>query len=173
MAADKRSWTIEKFHAGLNRADFDCGSAPLNDYFKRYANQNQKLGIGSVYAAVDDEDGKTVYGYYVISSGAVNFEELPEELSKKLPRYPVPIIRIGRLAVALSAQGKGLGAELLMDAVRRACSASQDVAAFAIVVDAKDEKAAQFYEHFGFLRFQVAKQSLFLPISTARTELLD
>lgn len=95
-------------------------------------------------------DSHTLAGFFALSAGSVNCSELPPELTRKLPRYPVPVALLGRLAVDQSFQGKGLGSILLADACRKVAQASAVLAVAGIVVDAKEASSASFYRHFGF-----------------------
>ena len=97
---------LEKKH---DRSLFDCGNAELNNYLKRYARQNDKLGINKTFVAINPDTPVVVDGYYTISSSAIDFQSLPEENKKKLPAYPVPSALIGKLAVDIPCQGEGLG----------------------------------------------------------------
>lgn len=121
--------------------------------------------VSFCYVAVDCVDNR-IAGYYTLAAGSVALHGLPAATVRKLPRYPtVPVVRIGRLAVDARDQGRRLGGALLMDAIARTCRA--EIAAFAVIVDAKDDRAAEFYEHHGFRRFESAPLMLFLPISDA------
>lgn len=106
-------------------------------------------------------------GYYTLASASLPLTDLPAEVSKKLPRYPsVPTVRMGRLAVDQAFKGQGLGGALLVDALER--SIRSEIAAFALMVDAKDEVAAAFYRHHGFIALPEASMTLFLPLATVR-----
>lgn len=119
-----------------------------------------------MFVATENELG--IVGFYSLSSFTLTIEDLPEEIGKKLPRYDaIPAALIGRLARDLRVRGKGVGALLLSDAVRRILAASRSLAVFAIVVDAKDAAASVFYEGFGFRPFPLRPQRLFLLTSTA------
>lgn len=146
------------------RQVFSCGVNALDDYFKRYAKGNHVKNIGKTFAALNDDD--VVVGYYTISMGSVDFESLPEDFRSRLPRYPVPMARIGRLAVDVKEQGRGWGEFLLVDALHRIREAAALVAAFGVVVDAKGEKAKAFYLHFGFVPFKENALCLFLPMAS-------
>jgi len=148
---------------------FSCGVEALDEYLKRYARGNHKKGIGTTFVLIEEEE---VAGYYTISMGAIEFRSIPFVYQSGVPKYPTPIARIGRLAVASHKKGKKLGRILLMDAVCRIWNAAQSVAAYGIVVDAKNEEVAGFYQHFGFVRFDDASLSFFLPFSFVR-ELLN
>lgn len=142
---------------------FDCGVEALNAYFRRFAKKNDKLGIGRTYVLIE---GAAVLGYYTLSMAHVEFNSIPKQAPSRLPKYPIPAARIGRLAVSVNAQGRGLGEFLLMDALSRCLRVSEEVATFAVIVDAKDQRAKNFYLKYGFLPFEDEKLSLFLPMST-------
>ncbi len=149
-----------------DRSRFSCEQAELDDWFRRRAGQDERRNIARVFVAVDSELG--VIGVYSLSSFKLDFDDLPEEIARKLPRYDgVPAALIGRLARDIRVRGKGVGELLVADAVRRILSAAQSLAVFAIMVDAKDERAATFYERFGFRCFPLRPNQLFLLASTA------
>lgn len=150
------------------RTGFQCGSAELDRYFLEQVGQDVRRRLSTCFVALTDEE--RVAGYYTLASTGVLLNELPQTLLKKLPRYPtLPAIRMGRLAVAKDYKGRGLGGALLADALRRACHA--EIAAFAMVVDAKNKLAAAFYAHHGFCPLAATPLTLFLPLATARTQL--
>jgi len=131
-----------------NRKSFDCGVAALNDYFIKRASQDMRRRIATCFIAIDNHSGE-IAGYYTLSASELDFTCLDEAMAKKLPRYPtIPAVRLGRLAIDLSHQGKKLGAALLADAVKRMLQS--EIAAHFLIVDAKDEKAANFYRYHGF-----------------------
>jgi GNAT superfamily N-acetyltransferase len=108
-----------------------------------------------------------VVGYYGLSSAQIELTELPADIARRLPRYPsLPATLLGRLAVDLTVRGQGLGSYLLIDAFRRVVRVPTDVASWAMLVDAIDDEAARFYEHYGFTRFLDRPSRLFLPMST-------
>ena len=158
---------LEKKH---NRKDFDCGNRELNEYLKRYARQNDKLGINKTFVAVKSDTPLIIDGYYTISSSTIDFQSLPEEKRRKLPAYPVPAALIGRLAVDRACQGEGLGTELLVNALFRIVGASSEIGIYAVRVDAINERAKQFYIKHEFIPFQDSPLSLFLPIKTIKQE---
>jgi GNAT superfamily N-acetyltransferase len=135
---------LDKAHA---TDAFNCGSAPLNVYLQRHALANQSAGAAQTYAAVLDG---AVVGYYSLSAASVEYDQAPERAKKGLARHPVPVILIARLAVDHTWQGKGMGAALLLDALRRIVSAADIVGIRAVLVHAKDEAAKRFYQHFDF-----------------------
>lgn len=146
-----------------DRTAFDCGSEPLNRYFRQQVSQDVRRRVTACFVATTED--QQLAGYYTLASASVLLSELPVSTSKKLPRYPtVPAVRLGRLAVDRLFRGQGLGGALLADALIRAVKS--EIAAFAMLVDAKDEHAIAFYRHHGFIGLPEAKMTLFLPLST-------
>lgn len=144
---------------------FSCGRVELDEYLKRYAKGNHKKGLGKTFALKQEN---YVIGFHTISMGSIEFASFPDDKRSGLPKYPAPVAKIGRLAVDESSQGNGVGKFLLIDAFHRIHEASQCIAAFAIIVDAKDAKAQEFYKHFGFTECKNSELSLFLPLETLR-----
>ena len=144
------------------RKDFDCGVEALNGYLVAQANQEMRRCYSTCFVLVEVATGK-VAGYYTLSASSIPLTGLSQELVKRLPRYPaVPVARVGRLAIDRAFHGRGLGSALIHDALLRA--SFSEVAAYAMVVDAKDEAAARFYERLGFIRLVSQPLHLFLPI---------
>lgn len=154
------------------RGSFDCGIASLNEYLQRYAGQDRKRNVSRVFVASSASHPHTTLGYYSLSAGSVSAESLPAEYTRRLPRYPVPVAILGRLAVSLSCQKQGIGSLLLVDALKRVYHASQTLAVFAVVVDAIDKPALTYYQQFGFIPLPHHPQRLFLPLDTI-ANLLD
>jgi GNAT superfamily N-acetyltransferase len=152
---------IVKLDKSRSTDAFDCGAAPLNVYLQRYALANQSAGGAQTYAAIF---GDQVVGYYSLSTASVEYDAATERTKKGLARHPVPVIPIGRLAVDHGWQGKGLGAALLLDALRRVLSAADIVGIRAVLVHAKDEAARRFYQHFDFDASPVDPMHLFLLV---------
>jgi predicted GNAT family N-acyltransferase len=165
MAAEKK-WNFVPIHKKYQREHFDCGYPVLDDYIKKYAKQNHEKGIAKTFVAIDDSSSLQVKGFYTLSASTIEFESLSDSAQKGLPAYPIPAILIGKLAVDSAAKGQGLGTELLVDALLRVVKAAQDVAVFAVRVDAIDSKARDFYLKYEFIPFQDHPLSLFLPIKT-------
>lgn len=150
-----------------DRAAFCCEHELLNIYIREQANQDVRKRVAAVYILTPD--GKKIAGYYTLSQYAINTGELPEELSRKLhiPRYDkVPATLLGRLARDKEFKGARLGELLLMGALHRALEHSRNVASFAVLVDAKDEKAKHFYQSYGFLELPGHPRRLILPMKT-------
>ena len=158
-------WREEAIARHHDRSGFDCGSAELNDYLRKYARQNHETGGAKTFIAVPPDDPARVLGYYSISPGAIEFAHVPARLTKKLGRYEVPVFRLGRLGVSCSLQGQGLGAELLLAAGVRALSVASQIGGVALAIDAKDERAAGWYERFGAARLLDDPLKLILPLA--------
>lgn len=146
------------------RQAFECGVPALDDYTHRFAEQHRRRGISSVYVLTDSDRPEAILGYYTLSAAEVDGQRLSEVERKKLPRYPVPCFRMGRFACQSDQQGRGLGRLLLGCAVDRCLKARRQVAAYALIVDAKDDAAKAFYMHFGFSSLLDAQMSLYLPL---------
>jgi GNAT superfamily N-acetyltransferase len=158
-------YRIRSLDANINTASFQCGSEPLNDYIRRYASQDARRNIARVFVATPDNDSQQLAGFFTLSAGSVSCSSLPASLARKLPRYPVPVALIGRLAVGKAFQGKGLGSILLADACQKVLQASSVLAVAGIIVEAKDVEAISFYAHFGFIPLQGQADRMMLPVS--------
>jgi GNAT superfamily N-acetyltransferase len=156
---------IEPLGPNHDRASFSCGEPALDAYLARQATQDIRRRIAKVFVLVGEAPGR-IQGYYTLSAANFEKDELPPELAKRLPHYPVPAAVLGRLAIDQSYQGRGLGETLLVDAIRRTLHASAAIAVYAIIVDAKNERAQAFYERFGFRPFVTTPRRLFLPLES-------
>jgi predicted GNAT family N-acyltransferase len=147
-----------------NRADFDCGIPELNNYLARYATQDSRRNLSQVYVLVDTDKPDEVLGYYTLSAAHIDINQISEQERRRLPHYPIPCFRMGRFAIRQKNQGQYIGKRLLGCAVDRCLRARREVAAYALIVDAKDAEAKSFYEHFGFNALADNPFSLYLPI---------
>lgn len=159
------SFRVEELGDRHDRSGFASTSEPLDRYIRERASQDMRRGVARVFVAVT-ADASTVAGLYTLSAGGIERTTLPEDVARRLPRYPVPVALLGRLAVDRRFQGRGLGAALLADALDRVRRASDLIGVYAVVVDPKDEPAASFYRHFGFLPLPSASPRLFLPLGS-------
>jgi GNAT superfamily N-acetyltransferase len=156
---------VEPLGATHDRTGFESGVESLDRYFRSQAGQDSRKNMAAPFVLVLP-DG-TIAGYYTLSSMSVRPGELPEQIVRKLPKYPlVPATLLGRLAVDQSHQGKGYGRFLLADALHRA--ARSEIASFAVIVDTKDENAHRFYERESFLPFPDQPLKLFRPMADIR-----
>jgi len=154
---------IEPLNKQHDRAIFSCGTLELDRYLKRQASQDVRRRITRVFIC-KTKNSNAVIGFYTLSAISLDLSSLPKHLAHKLPHHPVPAALIGRLAVDQLTQGQGIGRMLLTDAYKRTISASEQIAVYALTVDAMDQNALQFYEAFGFAAFQDQPMRLFLPL---------
>ena len=167
MAEDRKEprFAIEPLGEKHNRAAFSCGVEALDSYLHKQAGQDAKKRTAAPFVATPD--GQTIAGYYTLSQFAIGLDAIPEEVAKKLPKYPmVSATLLGRLAVSTEFRGQGFGEILLMDALRRSLDSSKQVASTGVIVDAKDESAAAFYRKYGFVELPKIAKRLFLPMGT-------
>ena len=148
---------------------FNSGSEPLDRYLREQVMQDIRRRVAACFVALSEQ---RIAGYYTLASASLLLADLPASTGKKLPRYPtVPAVRMGRLAVDQAFKGQGLGAALLADAPGRAIRS--EIAAYALMVDAKDDSAAAFYQHHGFVALPSSPLALFLPLATASIDVGD
>lgn len=160
---------VEKL-AEQDRSAFDCGSPELNHYLQRQAGQDVRRHAAACFLLTETQSS-AVAGFYTLSAASISLADLPPPMQKKLPRYPtVPAVRIGRLAIDRRYQDQKLGGTLLFDAIKRAHAAELGIAV--VLVDAKDERAAEFYEHHGFTALSADRRIWFLTMSQALKSLL-
>lgn len=156
---------IEKLQRTHEIEAFDCGQPELNRFLIRHALQAQQVNSSQTYVGLS---GKTVIGFYTIVAGEVQHADAPERVGKGMPRYPIPLLVLARLAVHSEWQGRGIGAGLLLDALGRTLQATDIIGVRALAVHAKDDSAASFYRHFGFMPSPTDKRHLFLLIKDIR-----
>ena len=149
-----------------DRASFHCNVDALDNYIHKQAGQDIKRSISRVFVAEQPGNSKEVMGYYSLSTLSIELSQLPENLARKLPRNPIPAALIGRLAVSKNAQGYGIGKMLLIDAIKRTLSVSEQIAIYAMVVDAIDDNAKGFYEQYEFRCLNNSSARLFLPLKS-------
>lgn len=154
-----------------DRKAFDCGEPALNDYLQKFARQNHESGGAKTFVAVEASAPTAILGYYTLSPASIDYARTPAVVSRGLGRYEVPVYRLGRLAVGISVQGRGLGGGLLLAAGRRCLSVAAEVGGVAILIDAKSDRAATWYESFGAVRLDDAPLTLLLPLKTVAAAL--
>jgi len=152
---------VERLANHHDRSKFDCSVQALNIYLQKYSSQRQRKGVSRTYVATEDT-AERVLGYYTISAGGVDFDTVPENL----PRHPIPIALIGRLAVDICAREQGLGETLLIHAMVSAQRVADIAGVYAVVVDALDPQAKSFYLKYGFKELLDDHLHLYLPMKT-------
>ncbi len=161
----KSNFVIEPLGAKHDRAAFSSGNQELDSYLQKQAGQDLKKRAAVPFVITPDH--KTIAGFYTLSQYAIDLGEVPDDIAKRLPKYPlVSATLLGRLAVSSQFRGQGLGERLLMDALYRALQSSAQVASAAVVVDAKDDRAIDFYLKYGFIELPNVERRLFLPMAT-------
>ncbi len=160
-------WAVEALTSAHEREDFKCGRASLDKYIHKYALQHTRKHVGRTYVAVEP-GARRILGYYTLASASVEFDHLPDTLQRRLPRYPLPVALLGKLAVDRNAQGQGVGAFLLIDALRRVATVADQMAVHAVEVHALDESAKAFYAKYGFQPFVDQPLHLFRPLATIK-----
>jgi GNAT superfamily N-acetyltransferase len=156
-------YKVEPLGTDHDRAAFSSGVAALDTYIQRQARQDLERNLAAVFVLTSDS--KTIAGFYTLSAHSIQATDLPEELAKRLPRFPLPVTLLGRMAVSQTRQGQRLGEFLLIDALARAWRGSQQVASWAVVVDAK-AGARDFYLKHDFAPLPSEPDRLFLPMKT-------
>ncbi|PBB23512.1 GNAT family N-acetyltransferase [Mesorhizobium sp. WSM4312] len=148
-----------------DRAAFDCGDTDLDTYLQRFARQNHESGGAKTFVAVTAQDPSRILGFYSLSPASIDFVRTPAIARRGLGRYEVPVYRLGRLAVDRSIQGRGLGGGLLLAAGKRCMAVAEEVGGVALLIDAKGDQAARWYEGYGAVRLDDAPLSLILPFA--------
>lgn len=159
------SLRIEKLHRTHVVDHFTCGQPELDRFLIRHALQAQQANSSQTYVAVD---GGEVVGFYTIVAGEVRHADAPERVVKGMPRHPIPLLVLARLAVHSNAQGRGIGAGLLLDALSRTLQVADVIGVRALAVHAKDDRAVSFYRHFGFTPSPTDARHLFMLIKDIR-----
>jgi GNAT superfamily N-acetyltransferase len=156
---------IEKLHRTHAVEPFTCGQPELDRFLKRHALQAQQANSSQTYVAVSDNE---VIGFYTIVAGEVAHARAPERVVKGMPRHPIPLLVLARLAVHIKAQGHGIGSGLLLDALGRTLHVADMIGVRALAVHAKDERAVAFYRHFGFTPSPTDARHLFMLVKDIR-----
>jgi GNAT superfamily N-acetyltransferase len=147
------------------RSTFNCGIQSLNEFLHTRVNPYGRRGLGKTFV-IAEAPKNNVIGYYTLAAGDVEVDNLQPEDARRLPRHPVPVVLLARMAVHQDFQKIGLGRLLLRDAINRAVLISRDIGIHAVEVEAIDDRAAMFYRKFGFVTHQSEPLDLYLPLST-------
>jgi hypothetical protein len=156
-------WRIESLRRDHGRAEFGCGEPALDDYLARFALQNHESGVARTFVAVHEIAPTLILGYYSLAVGSIDKANLPPAATRRFPNFPLPIARLARLAVGRGQQGNGLGEDLLFDALFR-CFVG-------VVIDAKHEKAKNFYLRYEFDALPDRPLTLWMPLPALRKRL--
>ena len=167
--SDYRLVSIKEIQRKSLLKNFDCGIEQLNEFLSRYAIKNDELGIGRTFIALNSSNH--ILGYFTLAAAQVAYQEIPDECKGKLPKYPIPALRIARLAVNKELQGNGIGKWLLSQVFIKAVQVSDITGLYLIIVDAK-ETSKSFYEYYGFQRLVDEELSYFIVVDTVRKAIL-
>lgn len=162
--------TFEPLAKHHDRSLFQCGEPTLDEWFQRRAGQDERRNVARIFVALDD--ASQIVGFYSLSAFTLSLDEVPENIAVKLPRYDhIPAALIGRLARHEKSRGTGIGELLIADALHRIINVAHELAVFAIVVEAKNERASAYYQSLGFIPFPTHADRLFMLTSTAAAAL--
>lgn len=165
------NWHEEPIEKRHDRTGFDCGDTDLNDFLQRHARKSHEKGGAKTFLAIDGTDNTKILGFYSLSPASIAYERTPEVVKRGLARHEVPVFRLGRLAVDKSAQGQGLGGQLLLSAGRRCLYVAAEAGGVALLIDAKNERVARWYASYGAVPLLDAPLSLLLPFKTIHSAL--
>jgi predicted N-acetyltransferase YhbS len=155
---------VELLDRRYDRKAFDCGRAEETDFLRQRARKHSELGYSQTWVAVEEGSTK-ILGYISISMGSVSFEAIGAEERSRLPRYPMPVLHIGRLATDLESQGRGVAKLLLRFVLLKAREVSVSLGCYAVEIVARDEVVRDYYLRFGFAPLSEESLNLYLPIS--------
>lgn len=165
------AWHEEPIARRHDREAFDCGDDALNEFLRRHARQSHERGGAKTFLAIDDNDDKSILGFYSLNPASVAYERTPDLVKRGLARHEIPVFRLARLAVDQSIQGHGLGGQLLLAAGRRCLFVATQAGGVALLIDAKNEQVAQWYASYGAVPLLDAPLSLLLPFKTIHAAL--
>ena len=160
-------WVIERISKSHDTRGFDCGDATLDEFLKDSAKRSDETGFARTYVAIRAGD-KAVSGYYTVRNSHVEFRNPPADVAQRVPKYPVPVVRLAGLAVTRDAKGSGLGAQLLVSALQLSLAVANKIEVQAVAVELEDGQGRKFFEHFGFKRLPESRQHLYLSVKALR-----
>jgi len=160
------AWHEEPISRKHDRKAFDCGDAELNDFLHRYARKSHDLGGSKTFLAIDNADNKTILGFYSLTPGAVAYSDTPETLRRGLAQHDVPGFRLARIATHVRVQRQGLGGQLLAAAARRCLRAAAEAGGVLLIIDAKNERVAKWYESYGAVPLTNKPLALVMSLAT-------
>jgi len=160
------AWREEPIAKQHDRKSFDCGDADLNDFLQRFARQSHEQGGSKTFLAIDESDGKTIYGFYSLAPTSIDPDKVPESVKRGLARHELPGFRLTRLAVDKQRQGQGMGGQLLLAAGKRCLRAASEVGGVVMAIDAKNDRVAEWYKTYGALPLIESPLALVIPLNT-------
>ena len=163
------AWYEEPIAKHHNRKAFDCGDTAMNEFLHRYARQSHDAGGAKTFLAIDNADNTTVLGFYSLAPGALAYADTPEMVRRGLARHDVPGFRLARIATHVRVQGKGLGGQLLAAAGRRCLLAAAEVGGVVLIIDVKNERAADWYVAYGAVPLANTPRTLVMSLTAFAT----
>jgi len=160
------AWHEEPILKKHDRKSFDCGDQLMNDFLQRYARQSHESGAAKTFLAIDDANSKTILGFYSLAPGALAYAGTPETVRRGIARHDVPGFRLARIATDLRWQGQGLGGQLLAAAARRCLRVAAEIGGVVLIIDAKNERAAQWYTSYGAVALSNKPLTLVMSLAT-------
>lgn len=164
-------WHEEPISKKHDRKSFDCGDPAMNDFFERFAIQSHESGAAKTFLAIDSADKKSILGFYSLAPGALAYAGTPEMVRRGLARHDVPGFRLARLATGLRWQGQGVGGQLLAAAARRCLRAAAEAGGVVLIIDAKNDRAAQWYASYGAMPLSNKPLTLVMSLATFAADL--
>ena len=165
------AWHEEPIAKSHDRAAFDCGDAQMNDFLRRFARQSHEQNAAKTFCAVDDAVPSRVFGFYTVAPSAVAHDDVPSTMTKGLARHEVSGFKLGRLAVDLTVAGQGLGGQLLAAAALRCLRLAGEGGGILLIIDAKNERAADWYVGYGAEPLRNRSLTLVMPLATFAADL--
>ena len=165
------AWREEPISKKHDRKSFDCGDAALNEFLQKFARQSHEAGGAKTFLAIDEADGKTVHGFYSLAPASLAYANTPEVMRRGLARHDVPGFRLARIATDLRVQGQGLGGQLLAAAARRCLRVAVEVGGVILIIDAKSERAAEWYAGYGAAPLADTPLTLVIALATFEADL--
>ena len=155
--------TLESKH---RKKEFSCGKEMLDNYLHHQANQDIKRKLSACFVLVDSEP-EVIKAYYTLSNNSIPLDLIPADFRKNLPKSysAIPTTLLARLAIDSRFQGQGIGAILLIDALKRCYDIAETIGSFAVIVNPLDKDAERFYKKYGFIKLPDSKK-MFLPMKT-------
>ena len=164
------AWHEEAISRKHDRKSFDCGDTSLNDFLRHYARQSHEFGAAKTFLAIEKADNRSV-GFYSLAPAALAYADTPETVRRGLARHDVPGFRLARLAIDLRWQGQGLGGQLFAAAALRCLRAAAEVGGVVLIIDAKNDRAAQWYAKYGAVSLISKPRTLVMSLATFAADL--
>jgi GNAT superfamily N-acetyltransferase len=160
------TWHEEAIAKSHNRKDFDCGEAGMNTFLQRFARQGHEQNAVKTFCAIADDALDRILGFYSLAPASIEHDAVPSSMTKGLARHKVPCFLLARLAVDTSVAGRGLGGQLLLAAALRCIRVTEDVGGVLMIIDAKNERAANWYASDGAETLMDHPLTLVIPLAT-------